>query len=158
MVAPILKSGGYKVRMEGVRDENRTVTMKTGKDFEGYETDFYEVRAADTGLRISFRSAEIHANDGSRHGTAHPRVSIFDRLSNPQFVRLLFLTRSSDRDHDQAILAAWSTEQLDRLTSDVQSDPVEKCKIESDTSCVWVPAGVAVRPEKKRGRAWGPAL
>ena len=73
-------------------------------------------------------------------------------------MRLLFLTRSSDRDHDQAILSGSSAEQLELITNLVQSNPVEACKAHSGTSCVWVPAGVAVRPEKKRGREWVPAL
>jgi hypothetical protein len=132
--------------------------MKTSKDFDGYESDYYDVRAADGLLKIIFRSGEVRRNDGSRHSTAHPLVATFDLPNNAQSVRLLFLTRSSDRDHDQAILTASSPEQLDRVTSEVQSDPVENCKTRSESSCIWVPAGVAVRPEKKRGREWVPAL
>ena len=142
VVAPILKSSGYKVRLEEVRNENGTITMKTSKDFEGYESDCCEIRR----------------NDGSRHNPAHPLVSIFDLLRNAKYVRLLFLTRSSDRDHDQAVLTASFPEQLNLLTNQVQSDPVENCKTQSESSCIWVPAGVAVRPEKKRGREWVPAV
>ena len=158
MVAPLLKSGGYKVQLEEVRTENGTITMKTGKDFEGYESDYYEVRATDGLLKISFRSGEIQRNRGSRHHASHPLVSLFDLPNGARFVRLLFLTRSSDRDHDQAILSASSAGQIELLTNRVQSNPVENCNRQSETTCGWVPAGVAVRPEKKRGREWVPAL
>lgn len=158
VVAPILKSGGYKVQLEQARNENGTITMKTGKDFEGYETDYYEVRATDAVMKIRFRSGEVRRNDGSLHSAAHPVVSLFDLPENAQSVRLLFLTRSSDRDHDQAILSAPSAQQLELLTNRVQLNPVENCNIQSATACIWVPAGVAVRPEKKRGREWVPAL
>ena len=158
VVAPILKSGGYKVQLEDVRNQNGTITMKTGKDFEGYETDYYEVRAGNNLLKIRFRSGEVSKNDGSRHGTVRPLISLFDPPKDDQYIRLLFLTRSSDRDYDQAILTASSSEQLNLLTNQVQSDPIENCKTRFGSSCIWVPAGVAVRPEKKRGREWVPAL
>lgn len=158
VVAPRLKSGGYKVQLEEVRNEKGAITIETGKDFEGYETDYYEVRAADNLLRINFRFGELRLNDGSRHRTLHPLVALFNAPNKEQYLRLLFLTRSSDRDHDQAILTASSVQQLEVLTNRVQTTPVESCKIQYETSCVWVPAGVAVRPEKKRGREWVPAL
>lgn len=158
VVAPILKSGGYKVQLEEVRNQNGTITMTTGKDFEGYETDYYEVRGANDLLNISFRSGEVRSNDGSRHNTSHPLVSLFDVPKDAHYVRLLFLTRRSDRDHDQAVLTASSAQQLDLLTNQVQSNPVENCENHSETICIWVPAGVAVRAEKKRGREWVPAL
>lgn len=132
--------------------------MKTGKDFEGYESDYYDVRATDGLLKISFRSGDVRRNDGSRDKTMRPLVPLFNFSNDRQHVRLLFLTRSSDRDHDQAILAASSPEQLNLLTNQVQSDPIENCKSQTEISCLWVPAGVAVRPEKKRGREWVPAL
>jgi len=59
VVAPILKSGGYKVQLQEVRNQNGTITMKTGKDFEGYETDYYDVRVTDGLLKISFRSGDV---------------------------------------------------------------------------------------------------
>lgn len=158
VVAPVLKSGGYKAQLEEVRNEKGTITMQTGKDFEGYQTDYYQVRAADNSLRINFRLGEVRRNDGSQNKTSHPRVPLFSVSNDRQCVRLLFLTRSSDRDHDQAILTASSARQLELLTNQVQSNLVENCKNQSETSCVWVPAGVAVRPEKKRGREWVPAL
>lgn len=158
VVAPILKPGGYKVQLEEVGNENGTITMKTGKDFEGYESDYYEVRATDGFLKISFHSGEVRRNDGSQHHTSRPLISLFDLPKNARYVRLLFLTRSSDRDHDQAILTASSAAQLSILTNQVQSNPIENCKTQSESSCLWVPAGVAVRPEKKRGREWVPAL
>lgn len=132
--------------------------MQTGKDFEGYETDYYEVRPAANLLKINFRFGEVRRNDGSRKKISHPLVPLFDLSNDRQYVRFLFLTRRSDRDHDQAILSASSVQQLELLTNNVESNPVENCKSQSETTCVWVPAGVAVRPEKKRGREWVPAL
>lgn len=158
VVAPILKSGGYKVRLEEVKNQNGTTTIKTGKDFEGYETDYYDVRSSDSLLNIKFHSGEVRRNDGSRQSTLHPLAPLFDSSHERQYVRLLFLRRSSDRDHDQAILAASSARQLELLMNQVQSDPAQNCQSREEMSCIWVPAGVAVRPEKKRGREWVPAL
>jgi hypothetical protein len=157
-VAPILKSGGYNVQLEEVHNQNGTITMKTGKDFEGYETDYYEVHNAGNLLTINFRSAEIHRNDGSLRRASHPLTPLFHLPHETRYVRLLFLTRSSDRDHDQAVLTAPSREQLESLTNQVQSNPAEHCNSQHAPTCVWVPAGVAVRPERKQGREWVPAL
>lgn len=158
VVAPILKSGGYKMELAEMQNQNGAINLKTSKDFEGYETDYYEVRVSGNFLAIKFRSGAIRRNDGSHVNAPRPLVSLFNLPSDSRYVRLLFLTRSSDRDHDQAVLAASSPEQLNILTNQVQSDPVEKCKTQSESSCIWVPAGIAVRPEKKRGREWVPAL
>ena len=158
VVAPLLKSGGYNMQLGATENHSGTMVLKAGKDFEGYDTDYYEARPTDGLLKIRFRFGEVRRNDGSRDKTSHPLVQLFNSSNDKQFVRLLFLTRSSDRDHDQAILTASSPEQLDRLTNEVQSSPVDNCKSQSESGCVWVPAGVAVRPEKKRGREWVPAL
>jgi hypothetical protein len=158
VVAPILKSGGYKLQLEEVHNQNGTIRMKTGNDFEGYETDYYEVRNVENLLTITFRSAEIRHNDGSLRRALHPLTPLFRLPNETQYVRLLFLTRSSDRDHDQAILSAPSQEQLESLTNPVQSNPAQLCNPQPTLSCVWVPAGGAVRPERKQGREWVPAL
>ena len=158
VVAPILKSGGHKLQLEEVHNQNGTITMTTGKDFEGYETDYYEVHNAESLLTIAFRSAEIRRNDGSMRRALHPLTPLFHLPNETRYVRLLFLTRSSDRDHDQAILTAPSREKLESLTNQVQSNPAQACNSQPALTCVWVPAGVAVRPERKQGREWVPAL
>jgi len=158
VVAPILKSGGYNVQLEEVRNQNGTITMTTGKDFEGYETDYYEVHNARNVLTVTFRSAEIRRNDGSLSWAPHPLIPLFQIPNETRYLRLLFLTRSSDRDHDQAVLTAPSREQLESLTNQVQSNPAQHCNSQDALTCVWVPAGVAVRPERKQGREWVPAL
>ena len=157
VVAPILKSGGYRMQLEETQNQNGIINLRTGADFEGYQTDYYRVRASNSFLTISFRSGAIRRNDGSHSSASRPLVPLFGVPTDTKYVRLLFLTRSSDRDHDQAILAASSAAQLEQLTSQVEADPTQNCKSNLATTCSWVPAGVAVRPEKKQGRAWAPA-
>jgi hypothetical protein len=158
VVAPILKSGGFKTHFEEMQSKAGTVTLKTGEDFKGYETDYYRVVDNGSELVVRFSSAEIRHNDGTTTQPLQPLVPLFILNEGIHYVRLLFLTRVSEADHNEAILASESLEKLDTLTRTVEADPVQNCKVQSQGSCVWVPEDVAVRPQKKSGKAWVPVL
>jgi hypothetical protein len=64
-----------------------------------------------------------------------------------RLVRLIYLIRVSQSDHDMAVVAAGDIDALNALTLRVQSDPAGACHDEPATFCSWVPQGIAVRAE-----------
>src|SRR5690349_17033639 len=45
VVVPIVRTGGYIVPMT-TKVEGHTISVTAGKDFLGYETDYYDIRSA----------------------------------------------------------------------------------------------------------------
>jgi hypothetical protein len=160
VVTPILSSGKFKPQSEQFGGNGKTGVLQVGSNFLGYETDYYTVSAQDeNGVAIRFETAEI-TNDGKSTRRSQPMVPLFDLPENVRYVRLLFLTRASETEHDQAILGSSSSADLDLLKRNVEDNPAQNCKIQPQGVCTWVPSGIAVQPEKKadtRGKAWIPA-
>jgi hypothetical protein len=150
VVIPILKSGGYVLRELATQTDGKTVTVDTGGDFLGYEIAYYAVRRRrGGGVRIEFASAE-----GTRNGlTASETKSIaplFQLPRSARYVRLIYLIRVSQVDHDMAVVAARDIGSLNALTLRVQANPGESCRDGRDEFCSWVPQGIAVRHEVGR--------
>lgn len=158
VVAPILKSGSFDMHIKEQRQENGVVVLKTGEDFEGYETDFYTVLSKRDGLNVRLSSARITRPDKNEMRPLRPLDSILDLPRDTQSLRLLFLVRVSESDHDQAVLTATSAQDMDAITNAVLEHPIENCRTQAQATCAWVPRGIVIRPEKKNGRTWGPAL
>jgi hypothetical protein len=157
VVTPILKSGGYQLRTSAAETRGDS-TAVSAPEFIGFETAYYAVsNAADGGVRIELLSAAITKGE---HISPHlrPVVPLFGLPAGIRWVRLLYLTRSSQADHDMALVASDQKQTLDAFTSEVQSDP-GTCQARRGLFCTWVPAGIAVRPElQKPGSAeWIPA-
>jgi hypothetical protein len=161
VVIPILKSGGYVLKELATETVGKTVTVDTGGDFLGYEIAYYTVQGRrGGGVRIDFASAE-----GTRNGvTASETKSIAPLFQLPRrarYVRLIYLIRVSQVDHDMAVVAARDIGSLNALTLRVQANPGEACRDGRDESCSWVPQGIAVRPEVERNfggvATWTPA-
>lgn len=155
-VVPILKSGGYVLRELAAQTDGKTVTVDTGGDFLGYEIAYYTVQGRrGGGVRIEFASAE-----GTRSGvTASETKSIAPLFQLPRgvrYVRLIYLIRVSQVDHDMAVAAARDIGSLNALTLRVQAKPGEACRDGRDEWCSWVPQGIAVRPEVERNVAGVP--
>lgn len=160
VVTPILSSGKFKLQSEQFGGDSKTGALQVGRDFLGYETDYSAVSARDgNGVAIRFDTAEI-TNDGKSTRRSQPLVPLFDLPENIRYVRLLFLTRASETEHDQAILGSSSLADLDLLKQEVEDSPAQNCKVQPQGVCTWVPAGIAVQPEKKasaNGGVWIPA-
>lgn len=159
-VTPILKSGKYLPEFKETGVSGGTVEFATGDDLIGYETSYYAVvPGKESGIAIAFVSAEATIS-GKRSRQPEPRVRLFDFSPRAQYVRLVFLTRVSRADHNQAILAASDITTLDNLTQQVEADPAANCTSQGGSYCQWVPEGIAVRPEKRdpaHRRQWIPA-
>jgi hypothetical protein len=114
------------------------ITVDTKGEFLGYEEAHYQVEPG-LGIRCSRVETVV---DGVRTPQAEPRAQLFRLPRRARHVRLLYLLRSSEREHNMAILAAPHVAGLDRLTGMVRMDPAGSCQ---GPWCSWVPVGVAVR-------------
>lgn len=160
-VTPDLKSGKFIVDSQTAERGGNSSTIKTSDEFIGYQVAYYSVKTRPGGgVSIRFASARMLTKRKSIQ-QSKPRVRLFDIPSSMRFVRLVFLTRVSEHDHNQGILAAPSLQELDRLTRTVEADPEKNCRKYADALCSWVPLGIAVQPQKKdpahRGK-WIPVL
>jgi hypothetical protein len=162
VVVPIIESGGYKVRTEEVRNSDGTVSLRTEKGFLGYETDYYRVNQRGNGKPfISFESAEFTGTNRQKARKPKPVLALFEFPVNSTHVRLLFLARVSENEHDAAVLASPSLATLDVLTPKVESNPSNNCTAQPEGLCSWIPEGIAVQPEKRdpqNSKTWVPAV
>jgi len=160
-VTPVLKSGRYIADFKQTSSTNGAVELSAGDDFVGYETSYYRVlRAAQSGVYIEFMSSTVTI-EGKESQKSQPIVRLFQIPREARHVRLVFLTRVSRADHDQAILGATELDKLDRLTELVEADPAANCRPQPDKAyCEWIPKGISVRAEKPDAghrRSWIPA-
>lgn len=147
-ITPILKSGVYALTPQQQSTEGKTVTLSVGSDFLGYETSYYSVRPRrGVGVKVVFTGADV-TKDGVT--TPQPRsiAPLFQLPRNSRFVRLIYLIRVSDADHNMALAAADRIETLEALTRQVKADPVNGCKTSGRAYCSWIPEGIAVRAER----------
>ena len=161
VVTPILKSGKYVLGTLGTETDGKTVIVDTGGDFLGYEIAYYSVRPRrGGGVRIEFTAAEATRNSVTAPQTKSI-APLFDLPRSSRYVRLIYLIRVSQVDHDMAVVAARDIRSLNALTLQVQSNPGEACRDGRDGFCSWVPQGIAVRPEVEKTTGgvitWGPA-
>jgi len=159
-VTPILRSGKYKPEIKETSSANGGAELSAGDDFIGYEISYYEVTPGKQyGVAIEFVAAENKIN-GKASRQAQPRARLFDLSSDVGFIRLVFLTRASRADHNQAILAAADLEELNRLTEALETDTAAICESQRESHCEWIPEGISVQPEKRdpqRPKKWVPA-
>jgi hypothetical protein len=153
VVTPILKSGGFLLQSASQQEEGNTITLRAGDDFQGYETAIYAFSATRKVLLT-----EVTRNHAGQ--ITHPPKPLHRRLRVParlRHIRLLFTLKVSDADHNMAILAATDPARLQALTQKVQATPAAACRNSRHEYCEWIPAGIAVRPERPNGTAWAPA-
>jgi hypothetical protein len=159
VVSPVLKSGGFKVQTEEVKSAGDEVQLRTTSDFVGYQVDYYSIAARDGGgVRVRFKSTEMHNVSGKVSRQSRPVVHLFDMPEDVRFVRLLFLLRQSATDHDAVILGAPSLRTLEDLTVSVEANPMQGCALPVHGSCSWIPQGISVQPERRADGSWIPAV
>jgi hypothetical protein len=149
VVTPILKSGGFRLK-SSAQPSNREgeLTLMVGSDFVGYEIAYYAVKARfPSGTRMVFNSAEIHNKDEVVPAT-RPLVPLFRLPAEVKYVRLIYMARLSETDHDMAVVAAKKKEALDLLTEQVLANP-SNCGNQRYAFCSWIPQGISVTPEMR---------
>jgi hypothetical protein len=146
VVVPLVKSGGFRPVVSGEQTNGNTITM-SAMDLAGYEVSQYAVTGKSASrVRIVFVSAES-TREGKTVPEKRPPALPFSFPHGSEYIRLVYLVRVSQADHNMAIVAAKRVEALDAFTKRLKEDPVI-CGIEEGVFCSWVPAGVAVRPDK----------
>lgn len=146
ILVPLLKSGGYVVKLAQPPPANPGTIVLKADDLEGYELVHYAVEAHTNGkVRLHFTAAEVIKDGKTVDRPNHLEVP-FPLPSKSEYVRLIYLVRSSRSDHDMAIVASVQRPALDELTTHVQQNP-ETCRSTAAASCTWVPLGISVRPE-----------
>ena len=148
VITPITKSGRFTVSTSSEAvpaKQGEPIVLKASEDFLGYETAYYDVVAAQAGIRIQFTSA-TRSIAGTESPRSTPIAQLFNIPRGLPNVRLVYLTRQSNSDHDMAVLAADSILRLGALTDHVRQNPAA-CGASRKQHCSWVPAGIAVRPE-----------
>lgn len=156
-VTPIQKSGSFIVKsvVRGAAEaadsagaRKLDVAVKASPDLLGYEMSYYSVSARGRGgVAVAFQSATAII-DGVSTPKSRPILTLFQLPAWAGRVRILHLLRKSEADHDAAILAAEDAGELDRLTALVESNP-SACRDYPGSVCQWIPAGIAVRPERR---------
>ena len=96
-------------------------------------------------VQLEFLSAEI-ANDGRMVSAPRAPDLPFGLPDKPTYIRLLYLQRLSDADHNMAVLAADRMTILEEATKQIRADPA-RCATADGVFCSWVPVHVAVRPD-----------
>lgn len=160
VITPITRSGKLILQNSSSEQNGNTITLSAGNDFLGYETAYYAVDPHGRDhVQIHFVTATV-TKDGNTVPQMHPRLDLFSFSAGARYIRLLYLRRESQTDHDMAILASSKRESLVALTDRVQADPCA-CEKVPHAYCSWVPAGVAVRPERPElangSESWVPA-
>jgi hypothetical protein len=152
---PLLKSGGFRPTMT---EQQTVISLNIRGDFIGYETAYYMITPQrQAGVWIQFQSAVV-----TKDGNTVPEQQAPPSLSMPprkmKYARLIYLVRVSQTDHDMALIASRRKEILNASTRRVQSDPVA-CRSDDTVFCTWIPAGIAVRPERQPSvdSTWVPA-
>jgi hypothetical protein len=102
-VFPKLRSGGYVLPSMQETAAGNTINVKPGSEFEGYEKDFYNVAPGNAGgVQVHFSRAEVWEN-GKSQRQPNPSLPLFERMTSFSYVRLVYLVRESNADHDMAI-------------------------------------------------------
>lgn len=144
VVFPLLRSGGY---IAVNKEPSEGSDVKVSSDFLGYEKDYYRIKASeDQRIKIDFIKTEVWEN-GKLHSRPRTSLPLFNAIGNSSYVRLVYLVRASQADHNMALVAASDTATLDAITRSVTSSAI--CESGSGGVCNWIPAGVAVTPEEK---------
>jgi hypothetical protein len=140
-ITPILRSGGLVLdtpTLPSTSPDQPNIVL-TAPDFLGYEQANYLLAAPG---KVILQSAEDFIN-GQHTPRTTPRALLFRLPARTRHVRLLYLLRSSQQDHNMAILAAPNPARLNQLTDGARRNTCPP------PHCTWVPVGVALTPEPR---------
>ena len=149
IVAPVTRSGSYHVGVKPIEQQGNVISLKTSDDLIGYETAFWSIIARPGGgVSIRLASAELTLA-GKPAPLPKPNRAVVHVPRSARFVRIFYLTRRSDADHDMALAGAARLDQLEAFTRAFRDSPSETCtdRPKQRLYCEWIPAGMAVRPE-----------
>lgn len=145
IVVPLLKPGALAAGMQSVQRDGNTFLVSAA-NLAGYYVSVYAIERAPHGrVRLRFTSAET-TRDGKTLPGSQPPALPFALPMTAQHIRLIYLVRKSQSDHNMAVVASKSVDALDAFTEQFLGHP-DVCRTDREISCSWVPTGIAVRPE-----------
>lgn len=145
VVVPLLESGGYILPSLQVHGSGNQRTAEAGRGLIGYQTDTYKIKRKAEGIQVQFEKGVVWLN-GRTYAAHSPRLTLFGK-STRRYIRLIFLTRVSDVDHDMAVVSADDYQSLGLATAAVLGHAT--CYNSGGARCAWIPNGVGVRPNVK---------
>jgi hypothetical protein len=122
------------------------ITLTAGPGFIGYERSCYSSEPAKRRRSRALISAKRF--EGGKLATVESVIEPFHLPRTAHHVRLVYLIRASKADHDMAVIGAPDLSTLNAVTREVQAGPADGCRT---PVCQWIPAAIAVRPEKQPG-------
>jgi len=149
IVAPITKSGSLDVETQAVKSEGNVIALKVSDDVIGYETAYWAIEARrGGGVSVRLRSADM-TTDGNSVPIASPKRALVRVPDYTRYLRIFYLTRRSDADHNMALTGVGKAEQLESLSRAMRENPDAACASRPNDRiyCEWIPTGMAVRPE-----------
>jgi hypothetical protein len=148
IVVPLLKSGGFRPAVTAQQTDGNTISM-SADDLVGYEVSHYVANGKSASrVRLAFVSAEA-TREGKTVPEAHAPALPFALPERREHIRLVYLVRVSQADHNMAIVAAKRLDALNAFTKRLRENPSVCEGKEEGIFCSWVPAGIAVRPESR---------
>jgi hypothetical protein len=144
IVLPMLKPGALRSTVR-VQETNGNTISVASDDVIGYSTSKYAVTGKSGVVSLQLISAQQTQN-GQTLVVADPPRLPFQLPRKREHVRLIYLVRVSQADHNMAIVGSKRLDSLNVYTARLKKDPT-LCKTTGEVFCSWVPAGVAVRPE-----------
>jgi hypothetical protein len=146
-VVPLPKSGALPVETQPLQQEGNTFLVSAA-NLAGYDISYYSIDPAPHGrVRLKFSSAEITRDSKTIPGSQAPALP-FALPLEPLHIRLFYLVRKSQSDHNMAIVASKDLDALNAFTKRLESSP-DVCRTDGEIFCSWVPPGIAVRPESQ---------
>ncbi len=130
--------GQPNIKTETTNGLNVTISVNPESQF-GFERSVYAVQTKGLAWQESVRTLE-----GKEERSLEPILKLFPKPARKQSLRLLFLTRASDLNYNTALISAPNPAAMEAFTLAVRANPEQACR----QNCIWIPPGVAARPEK----------
>lgn len=119
-----------------------------------YESSEFQVSRSGLNLRKSRLNVQ-----GKEEALAAPIHGLFPQQILVARLRLLFLTRGSQTEYNAALIGHSNPSRIEALTQRLQENPASTCEAAAGELCIWIPAGIAVRPEMPdKAKGFVPAL
>ncbi len=145
ILVPLVKSGGNIVATNCTQQRGNVIVC-SAPNLIGYQVSYYSAYPSSKGkVNLRFISAETTI-DAKTVQERNPLPLPFHIPTKAQHIRLVYLVRVSEADHDMAITAGKNREVLNVFTKRLKEDP-NVCEQVGEVFCTWVPKGISVTPE-----------